>query len=57
MDNCCLIVSDDCYFFDAVISSNVVRQKFKFCMKSVLGIDFDIHVQGLRDVVDTLKDA
>ena len=48
---CSLLLSEDHRFLDVVIFSDIVRRKLKTCRLRMLGIDFQLHVQALSDVV------
>lgn len=48
---CSLVLSEDRRFMDAIIEPEVVRRKFKQCVKAKLGVYFNVHVQSLRSVI------
>ena len=48
---CSLVLSEDHRFMDAIIQPQVVRRKFKQCVKAKLGVNFNVHVQSLKSVI------
>ena len=52
--NCCLVLSDDCRFLDAVVNAELVHKKFKTCVRKSLGVHFKAQVKPLSVVVKTL---
>ena len=48
---CSLVLSEDHRFMDAIIGPEVVRRKFKQCVKIKLGVTFNVHVQSLKSVI------
>ena len=48
---CSLVLTQDHRFMDAIIEPDVVRRKFKQCVKTRLGVDFNVHVRSLKSVI------